>query len=105
MRIHENFQIELFLCQLQKKAPSKIQLFLRKVFDELNFLTIDEIIKNIVPPMRAIPGSPNTNERPGLGDKPADSMAATVNKIATIKGTLISFRKKVTAKSIMKLGY
>jgi hypothetical protein len=89
---------------IAKKAPSKIQLFLRKVFDELNFLTIDDIIKNIVPPMRAIPGSPNTNERPGLGDKPADSMVATVNKIATIKGTLISFRKKVTAKKYNEIG-
>jgi len=89
---------------IAKKAPSKIQLFLRKVFDELNFLTIDDIIKNIVPPMRAIPGSPNTNERPGLGDKPADNMAATVNKIATIKGTLISFRKKVTAKKYNEIG-
>ena len=89
---------------IAKKPPSKIQLFLRKVFDELNFLTIDDIIKNIVPPMRAIPGSPNTNERPGLGDRPADNTVAAVNKIATIKGTLISFRKKVTAKKNNEIG-
>jgi hypothetical protein len=89
---------------IAKKAPIKIQLFLTKVFDELNFLTIDDTIKNIVPPMRAIPGSPNTNERPGLGNKPADNSVATVNKTATINGILISVRKKVTAKKNNEIG-
>ena len=89
---------------MAKKAPIKIQLFLIKVLDELNFLTIDEAIKNIVPPMRAMPGSPNTKDRPGLGDIPAANTAATVNTMATIKGTLISFRMKVTAKKNNEIG-
>lgn len=39
------------------KHPSSIQLFLVKVLEELNFLTIDDAIRNIIPPIRAIPGS------------------------------------------------
>ena len=75
-----------------------------KVLDELSLLSINDAIKNIVPPMRAIPGSPNTKESPGLGKEPADNSVATVNTIATIKGILISFRKKVTAKKNNEIG-
>ena len=86
------------------KHASNIQLFLAKVLEGLNFLTIDDATRNIVPPIRAIPGSPNTNERPGLGDSPAAIIAATVNKTATIKGVLKSFLKKVTAKKNNEIG-
>jgi len=75
-----------------------------KVFDELSFFTTDDIIRNIVPPMRAMPGSPNTNEIPGRGDNPADSSAAAVNKMATISGVFKSFLKKVTAKKNIEIG-
>src|SRR4029079_8124614 len=45
-----------------------------------------------------------TNEIPGLGDNPADSSAAAVNKMATISGVFKSFLKKVTAKKNMEIG-
>ena len=79
-------------------------MFLRKVLDELNFLTTDEAIRNIVPPMRAIPGSPKTKDNPGLGDSPAANKVVAVNTIATISGTLMSFLRKVTAKKNNEIG-
>ncbi len=79
-------------------------MFLKKVLDELNFLTTDEAIRNIVPPIKAIPGSPKTNDNPGLGEMPAANIAAAVKTIATIKGTLMSFLRKVTAKKNNEIG-
>ena len=89
---------------IAKKPPSKIQLFLMKVLDELNLFTNDDIIRNIVPPIRAMPGSPKTKEMPGLGENPAESTVAAVNRIVTISGVFKSFLKKVTAKKNMEIG-
>src|SRR5919198_3121786 len=51
------------------------------------------IHKNIVPPIKAIPGKPNTNEIPGLGKAPAVIRANIVNVIATYVGIRISLLK------------
>jgi hypothetical protein len=48
------------------------------------------MIKNTVPPINAIPGSPNTNDMPGLGKAPALSSAVIVKVIATYTGILFS---------------
>jgi hypothetical protein len=50
-----------------------------------------------VPPIRAIPGKPNTNEIPGLGKAPADIKANIVNVIATYVGIRVSFLKNGSA--------
>jgi hypothetical protein len=52
------------------------------------------IIKNMVPPINAIPGNPNTKDIPGLGNAPALSKAVIVNAIATYAGILVSRWKK-----------
>jgi hypothetical protein len=46
--------------------------------------------KNMVPPINAIPGSPNTKDIPGLGKAPALSNAAIVKAIATRMGIFVS---------------
>src|SRR5919206_2693475 len=53
--------------------------------------------KNIVPPIMAMPGSPNVNEIPGLGKAVALTRVNTVNAIATYIGIVRSFLKKGSA--------
>jgi hypothetical protein len=52
------------------------------------------MVKNTVPPIKAIPGRPNTKEIPGLGKAPALTRANTVNAIATYVGIFVSLLKK-----------
>src|SRR6185437_1558259 len=68
------------------KIAKMINVFLNAFFSELFLFTRVDINKNPVLTINKIPGSPNTNDDPGLGNANAVNKIDAVNKTDTSRG-------------------
>ena len=84
--------------------PKIIKVFLNAFFSELFLLTNVATNKNPVLTINKIPGSPNTNDGPGLGKTNAVDKIDAVNKTDTSRGFLRLLVRNASTKIKMAIG-